>query len=369
MIVTTHPGLSTAGALSYHSIIYNETISIHSSAPCQNSTRGRDRHQKTFVDVLRTATFALCSPVDKCTTPYRSFIMLHWVPLPEAGAPAIMILGPWSSALITTPLLDLADRAGKSHPLRVGAACTDDLLPDTLLAPRLHATEGRGSIARSRAAAGFLLATPNQFRVAPTGCMKADASDVVGDPSGTSGRAAALMQQPIRVSAAISADTHRIRIRTCDMIVLCMRCAFTASLLSLQENTSALPRGRRQSGRDLGYRSSVFSTHCAWGCELGLQKRQMSSELVVRSPAHITKYRVSIDANGGGDSVGATGATCFFLLLSDDEYRLDHSMHACARVRDCHHLHNSSTSIYTSHLCVFFHFTTQFGFQQSCCNN
>jgi hypothetical protein len=31
------------------------------------------------------------SPVDKCTTPYIVVIFSHWVPFPEAGAPAIMI--------------------------------------------------------------------------------------------------------------------------------------------------------------------------------------------------------------------------------------------------------------------------------------
>lgn len=83
--------------------------------------------------------------------------------------------------------------------------------------------------------------------------------------------------------------------------------------------------------------------------------------------AHTTKYRVSIDTNGGGDSVGATGATCFsflfvfvFIFVSD-ENRLDHA-HACLRARE--RLKSTtqqqySTPVYNSHLCLVFHFTTQ----------
>lgn len=136
--------------------------------------------------------------------------------------------------------------------------------------------------------------------------MKADESDVVGDPSGKSGKAAALTQQPIRASAAISADTQQIRRRTyCNMMFyVCMCCAFAAFLLSLQESAFAVPRGHRKYCRGLDYQSSMFSIHyeyCAWVClnpapQKGDELRELQK-----------KKGVSIEVNRGGDSMGLRG--------------------------------------------------------------
>lgn len=111
--------------------------------------------------------------------------MLHCVPFPEAGAPAMMILGGGAPASIAIPLPD--DAAQAAEEVALPASHLHLLL-------RLVATDDLGDTGRAAtlvalfAAAGF--ETPNQLRVPgddgvfTTECTKAESVLVGGAPSG-----------------------------------------------------------------------------------------------------------------------------------------------------------------------------------------
>lgn len=117
--------------------------------------------------------------------------MLHCVPFPEAGAPAMMILGGGAPASIAIPLPDDAAQVAEAE-VTLPANHLHLLL-------RLVATDDLGDTGRATtlvalfAAAGF--ETPNQLRVPgddgafTTGFTKAGSVVVGGAPSGA--RAAA----------------------------------------------------------------------------------------------------------------------------------------------------------------------------------
>lgn len=104
------------------------------------STRGNIMRVDTPI-----TSCSICTPVDKCTTPYFSLIMLHCVPLPEAGAPAMMMRGPPPVAAMLIPLsseplhasrgsqarlLDRAPYPSDSVPLAVAIAPAVGLTPN-----------------------------------------------------------------------------------------------------------------------------------------------------------------------------------------------------------------------------------------------
>lgn len=137
--------------------------------------------------------------------------MLHCVPFPDAGAPAMMILGGGDPASIAIPLFRDAARA--EQEVLLPESHTPPLLPVYLLATTDLCDNGREEIAVS-IAAGLL--TPNQLRVpdddgaCTTGFTKAE-SVVGGDlPSGAEAAA-----QQAKLSAVVSAKVSmQIRRRT-----------------------------------------------------------------------------------------------------------------------------------------------------------
>lgn len=145
--------------------------------------------------------------------------MLHCVPFPDAGAPAMMILGGGAPASIAIPLSDDAARA---------AAEEEATLPATHLLPRVDAADDLGDTGRDAtlaalfAAAGF--ETPNQLRVRgedgafTTGFTKAESVVVGGAPSGAR---AAVQQARLRVVvSATSRLRPQFRRRTfCDRMI------------------------------------------------------------------------------------------------------------------------------------------------------
>lgn len=165
--------------------------------------------------------------------------MLHCVPFPDAGAPAMMILGGGAPASIAMPLPE--DAAQEEE---------DPTLSDSHLLPRSVATDDdlgdTGRDAAVLAAAGF--ETPNQLRVPAddgaltTGLTKAESVLVRGPPSGAS---AAAVQQA-RLSVAVSATNRlrpQFRRRTfCDRMIVVRRVQPTTLAPTLQQAQNSKER-------------------------------------------------------------------------------------------------------------------------------
>lgn len=171
------------------------------------------------------------SPVDRWTTPYRSLIMLHCVPFPDAGAPAMIILGAGddpaaaSMAILSLLVADVADEAPAPTLLSAeeeGTHALPHALPLEVPVVGAKVEAGRLDTEAEQSEDSVLVGTPpNQPRVSVllTGGTKAESLLVLAVAEAVAMAVAAAPSAPAAAKAAVRHATRPTRTRPRHIVV------------------------------------------------------------------------------------------------------------------------------------------------------